>query len=48
MKWNSIADIDICFQKAPELDAPLLDTTEAEKEAKVVDPELEDLQTNVF
>nr|AML78215.1 putative LOV domain-containing protein [Juglandaceae sp. BC-2016] len=34
--------------KAPELDAPLFDTTEAEKEAKVVDPELEDLQTNVF
>ncbi|KAG6681622.1 hypothetical protein I3842_13G102500 [Carya illinoinensis] len=35
-------------KKAPELDAPLFDTTEAEKEAKVVDPELEDLQTNVF
>ncbi|KAE8038941.1 hypothetical protein FH972_011403 [Carpinus fangiana] len=32
----------------PELDAPLFETTEADKEAKVVDPELEDLQTNVF
>lgn len=32
----------------PELDAPLFGTTEAEKEAKIVNPELEDLQTNVF
>ncbi|KAM4095502.1 hypothetical protein ACJW30_08G033900 [Castanea mollissima] len=32
----------------PELDAPLFGTTEAEKEAKIVNPELEDLQTNIF
>nr|AML77251.1 putative LOV domain-containing protein [Berberidopsis beckleri] len=32
----------------PKLDSPLLETTEAEKEVKVVDPELLDLQTNVF
>nr|AML79267.1 putative LOV domain-containing protein [Cercocarpus ledifolius] len=32
----------------PELDAPLLMTTEAEKGAKVVDPEMQDLQTNIF
>nr|AML78672.1 putative LOV domain-containing protein [Tetrastigma voinierianum] len=34
--------------KPPELDAPLLETTDAEKEVKSVDPELLDLQTNVF
>nr|AML78420.1 putative LOV domain-containing protein [Aextoxicon punctatum] len=32
----------------PRLDAPLFMTTEAEKEVKVVDHELLDLQTNVF
>nr|AML77135.1 putative LOV domain-containing protein [Daphniphyllum macropodum] len=32
----------------PQLDSPLFGTTEAEKEANVVDPELLDLQTNVF
>ena len=36
------------LQKPPELDAPLLETTDAEKEVKSVDPELLDLQTNVF
>lgn len=30
------------------LDAPLLETTDAEKDVKPVDPELLDLQTNVF
>ncbi|RDX60165.1 Phototropin-1, partial [Mucuna pruriens] len=34
--------------KPPELDAPLLRETEEEKEGKDIDPELEDLQTNVF
>lgn len=33
--------------KPPKLDTPILGT-EDQKEAKVVDPELEDLQTNVF
>ncbi|PON84158.1 Phototropin [Trema orientale] len=32
----------------PKLEAPLFETTEAEKGEKIVDPELEDLQTNVF
>ncbi|RVW65851.1 Phototropin-1 [Vitis vinifera] len=32
----------------PELDAPPLETTDAEKEVKSVDPELLDLQTNIF
>nr|AML78940.1 putative LOV domain-containing protein [Itea virginica] len=32
----------------PQLDAPLYEKIEAEKEAKLVDPELLDLQTNVF
>nr|AML78649.1 putative LOV domain-containing protein [Trochodendron aralioides] len=32
----------------PRLDAPIFGTTENEKEDKVVDPELLDLQTNVF
>ncbi|GMY10712.1 putative LOV domain-containing protein [Fagus crenata] len=32
----------------PELDVPLFGTSEAEKEAKIVDPGLEDLQKNVF
>ncbi|KAK7856636.1 phototropin-1 [Quercus suber] len=43
-----ITNIDIYFQNPPELDAPLFGTNEAEKEAKIVNPELEDLQTNVF
>nr|AML78619.1 putative LOV domain-containing protein [Dryas octopetala] len=34
--------------KPPQLDAPLFMTTEAEKGAKVVDPEMQDLQTNIF
>nr|AML78047.1 putative LOV domain-containing protein [Cercidiphyllum japonicum] len=34
--------------KPPQLDAPLFGTTEAEKEDKVEDPELLDLQANVF
>ncbi|TKY48476.1 Phototropin-1 protein [Spatholobus suberectus] len=34
--------------KPPELDAPILTGTEEEKEAKDIDPLLEDLQTNVF
>ncbi|KAK7272107.1 hypothetical protein RJT34_28508 [Clitoria ternatea] len=34
--------------KPPELDAPLLPATEEEKEAKDIDPGLEDLQKNVF
>ncbi|KAK7835239.1 phototropin-1 [Quercus suber] len=38
-----ITNIDIYFQNPPELDAPLFGTTEAEKEAKIVNPELEDL-----
>ncbi|KAM5583891.1 hypothetical protein ABKV19_003659 [Rosa sericea] len=32
----------------PQLDAPLFGTTEAEKGAKLVDPEMQDLQTNIF
>lgn len=32
----------------PQLEAPLFDTTEAEKGAKLVDPEMQDLQINVF
>ncbi|XP_057955036.1 phototropin-1 isoform X2 [Malania oleifera] len=32
----------------PQLDAPLFGTTEAKKEVEVVDPELMDLQRNVF
>nr|AML76466.1 putative LOV domain-containing protein [Cissus quadrangularis] len=34
--------------KPPEIDIPPLETTDAEKEVKSVDPELLDLQTNVF
>nr|AML79378.1 putative LOV domain-containing protein [Morus nigra] len=34
--------------KPPKLEAPIFETTEAEKGDKTVDPELEDLQTNVF
>ncbi|KAL2332077.1 hypothetical protein Fmac_019658 [Flemingia macrophylla] len=36
-----------CMQP-PELDAPLLPTTEEDSEVKDINPELEDLQTNVF
>lgn len=32
----------------PELDAPLFGAANAEKEAKLVDPEMDDLQKNVF
>ncbi|NP_001310785.1 phototropin-1 isoform X1 [Ziziphus jujuba] len=32
----------------PKLDAPLFETTEDEKVAQVVDPEMQDLQTNIF
>ncbi|PQM32623.1 putative LOV domain-containing protein [Prunus yedoensis var. nudiflora] len=32
----------------PQLDAPLFAKTEAEKEANAVDPEMQDLQTNIF
>ncbi|XP_048140680.1 phototropin-1 isoform X2 [Rhodamnia argentea] len=32
----------------PELDAPLFGAADAEKEAKLVDPEMDDLQKNVF
>lgn len=35
-------------QNQPELDAPLFEAMDAEKEAKVVDPGLDDLQENVF
>ncbi|KAB1226083.1 Phototropin-1 [Morella rubra] len=45
---NLVTDKVISFQNPPELDAPLFGTTEAEKEAKMIDPELQDLQTNVF
>ncbi|XP_043708963.1 phototropin-1 isoform X2 [Telopea speciosissima] len=34
--------------RPPQLDAPLFGTNDAEKEVKVLDPELLDLQTNVF
>ncbi|EXC33203.1 hypothetical protein L484_011180 [Morus notabilis] len=34
--------------KPPKLEAPIFETTEAEKGDKTVDPELEDLQTNIF
>lgn len=36
------------MQNPPELDAPLFEATDAEMEAKVVDPGLDDLQKNVF
>ena len=36
------------LQHPPKLEAPLFEETEAEKEGKTVDPELEDLQNNVF
>lgn len=38
----------INVQNPPELDAPLFETSEAEKGAKLVDPEMQDLQINVF
>ncbi|CAL8999362.1 unnamed protein product [Prunus brigantina] len=34
--------------KPPQLDTPLFAKTEAEKEANAVDPEMQDLQTNIF
>ncbi|VVA20817.1 PREDICTED: LOV domain-containing [Prunus dulcis] len=34
--------------KPPQLDLPLFAKTEAEKEANAVDPEMQDLQTNIF
>jgi non-specific serine/threonine protein kinase len=34
-------------QNPPELEAPFLESGE-EKEAKVVDPGMQDLQTNIF
>nr|AML79466.1 putative LOV domain-containing protein [Hamamelis virginiana] len=43
VNWALVRCVD-----PPRLDAPLFGTTEAEKEAKVVDPGLLDLQTNVF
>lgn len=36
------------MQKPPQLDTPLFAQTEAEKEANAVDPEMQDLQTNIF
>lgn len=38
----------INVQNPPQLEAPLFDTTEAEKGAKLVDPGMQDLQINVF
>lgn len=38
----------LSYQNPPELDAPLLPESTEEEKAKDIDPELEDLQTNVF
>lgn len=43
-----VTTIFINLQKPPEIDIPPLEITDAEKEVKSMDPELLDLQTNVF
>lgn len=45
--YSEISEFVTYVQNPPELDAPIF-TTDAEKEDKVVDPEMQDLQQNVF
>lgn len=44
----AIANSDGFLQSPPKLEVPVQFTTESEDEVKIVDPDLADLQTNIF